>query len=242
MCFAVLNSFGHSNVTVPNKAAVPVALTGVQIAGEYLIAAGAWSYGRPVASARTGRHGGVRRVMCQGRIERRVGFFVATRGRLRCTWCELAAPIVGFDGREHGKELVRSMLGLDRCDRRVEAAFAKPLVAGKIAALPRLKRLKEFAIGTDHGGPQNEFTKQKRLVGLGPSDLLSLFHPRLTYTHINGRITSCMEVGVKERKKRECCFLLCFLHFFFHASFSFLHPLSPSRRQLLSLSPTPSPP
>lgn len=143
---------------MPNRAAVPAALTFDWVAGKYLNFAGGRSLGTPVALACTGRHGAVRRDVLQGCIKRRVGFVATTRGQRCGTWLELAAPIAGFDGWEDSKELMRSMFGLNRRGRWVEAAFAKRLVAGQIAAFPWGKRLKEFAIGTGHVGPQNEFT------------------------------------------------------------------------------------
>ena len=83
--------FGHSKLTVPNRAAVPVALTRDTIGREYLRVSGETA------------HGGDRRILVRCRVKGGVGFDVAADGRRVALWSELAAPIVLEDSWEDGK-------------------------------------------------------------------------------------------------------------------------------------------
>ena len=177
MCFAVLDLFGHSKPTVVNRAAVPVALTGVQIAGEYLNASGTRLSGPTVAPTRTGRHGAVCRVVVRGRIERRIGLGVANVGRLVGRRSERAAPIAVADEREDGSRSVAVGRDRRRDAWRLDSALADSLFDRQV--LWRLDGLKILAIITRHGVLLVRIQKQNKSIG---SNFFPSFTP-LSHTH-----------------------------------------------------------
>lgn len=95
----------------------------------------------------------------------------------------------------------------------------------------RIDRLIEIAIGTIHGVLINE-SLNRNWTGNRPVELLSLFHPRLAYTHVRGHLALRVGVGVNKGKKRECVvFYYLFLQTSFSLlsrSFTLLHPTRPS--------------
>lgn len=104
-------SFGHSKLTVPNKAAVPVALTRERAGREYLNVSG--------EAAR----GGGGRVLAGCRIEGGIGFDVAAVGRRVAARDEIATPIRFHHRWEDGDVRACPTLRIFRCSRRMTATL-----------------------------------------------------------------------------------------------------------------------
>ncbi|MDA9858740.1 hypothetical protein N9D23_11530 [Rubripirellula sp.] len=118
-----------------------MALTRERIGREYL---------RVVGEAAHGRVGGVV-VRCG--VECGVGLVDTTPAGTWRPWGEVAAPIVGLDGRERRLILVVTLVGLARRNGRAATTFAEANVDGQVRPLPRFERLIELTFGTGHGDP-----------------------------------------------------------------------------------------
>lgn len=91
-------------------------------------------------------------------VKRRVGFVIATLVSEFGTRCELATPVFGFHSWEYPGELMRAVLRIRRRNGRIPPTLAEPFPFWQIDPMPRRHRLKENAIGTIHGDPQNDVT------------------------------------------------------------------------------------
>ncbi len=115
---------------MPNTAAVPAALGSVSIGREYLISPGRSRFSATVAPCRDGPDVRVCGVLVRRRVQGEVGLVNATLADTRGSWGEVAAPVVGLDGRERRFILVVAIVRLARSDGRTAATFAELYVDG----------------------------------------------------------------------------------------------------------------